>query len=185
LAGELFLAHDPFANALSRFPDCHAIVPYLQASQAVGTLERALETLQSEAAHDSERHAQLAAIRYYLHFVIWECERDWTDVVRVAGGSTNYVTLFDQLRRVRGSEPVSLVTFNYDRMIETALRSPPLRITIDTIPGYIADDTFKLFKLHGSVHWAREVETPIVNIETLNEWQVAQELITQVAGIWR
>src|SRR5262245_20054374 len=38
--------------------------------------------------------------------------------------------------------------------------------------------TFKLFKAHGSTHWAREVEAPpIANIKDRNVWEVAHELI--------
>ncbi len=61
----------------------------------------------------------MAAIRFYLHFMIWECDRKWNDeVVKAAGGITNYITMLDQLRRSRRDEHVCLVTFNYDRMYD-------------------------------------------------------------------
>lgn len=179
LANELFLDGGLFADALGRFPECHPIVPYLQRVPAGTTLEHTLETLQAETETDAERHRQLAAIRFYLHFVVWECERQWNDVAR---GVTNYVTLLDQLRRCRRpGETVCLVTFNYDRMIEAALRS--IGITIEVIPDYIGDEAFQLFKLHGSVHWAREVETPIADIRNRNVWDVGHELIRRAAEI--
>ena len=97
-------------------------------------------------------------------------------VAYAAFGITNYVTLLDQLRRSRpNNEPVLLVTFNYDRMIESAL--PSVGISISELPHYIENDAFKLFKLHGSVHWAREIENPITNLGERNVWQVANELI--------
>src|SRR5580704_12327085 len=101
-----------FIPALVRFPQCHPIIPYLQNIPPDGNLEHTLETLQLEADTDPERRRQLAAIRYYLHFLFWEFDRDWISVTR---GITNYLTLLDQLRRQR--EPVLLVTFNYDRQI--------------------------------------------------------------------
>ena len=179
LASELFLDTGVFADSLARFPQCHPIVPYLQAIPPGETLEHTLEVLQAESETDPERRRQIAAIRFYLHYVISECERHWKDLAR---GITNYVTLLDQLRRCRkDGEPVLLATLNYDRMIESALES--VGVTIDSIPKYIQSEKFKLFKLHGSVHWGREVETDIENIKDLNVWQVGRELIQRSADL--
>jgi hypothetical protein len=145
------------------------------------TLEHELETLQAEGQTDPERLRQIAAIRFYLHYVIWECENRWNGVAR---GITNYVTLLDQLRRSRSKdapEPVLLVTFNYDRMIESALSS--VNISISEMQHYTQHDDFKLFKLHGSVQWAREVEGPITNIGERNQWEVAHELINNAPDL--
>lgn len=173
LAKELFLDMGVFAESLRQFSQLKPIVPYLQSIAPQKNIEHVLGELQAEGEKDSERKRQMAAIRYYLHFVIWACELQWDDV---AHGTTNYVTLLDQLRRSRReNEPVLLVTFNYDRMIESALSS--LKISISEISHYIQHNTFKLFKLHGSVHWAREVDSPITNIGELNQWQVASDLI--------
>jgi len=175
LAKDLFDDRAIFAKGLADFPDCYPIAPYLQAAQKLGhTIEYELEKLERESETDPERKIQMAAIRYYLHMVIWECEREWNDVTR---GITSYVTFLDQLRRMRqNEEPVCLVTFNYDRMIESALRSV-FRVTIDNISQYIAHDAFKLFKLHGSVDWAREIDTPEIEVGDRNTWDVARELI--------
>jgi len=90
--------------------------------------------------------------------------------------TTNYVTLLDQLRRVRAkNEPVLLVTFNYDRMIEGSLSS--VNLSISEFQHYIQNDAFKLFKLHGSVNWVREVGNQVINISEFNDWQVAYDLI--------
>ena len=109
LAKELFLDIGPFAEGLSRFEDCHPIVPYLRNVPEDQTLEQVLENLQTEAEKDPVRKRQLAAVQFYLHYVIWECERKWSNR---AGKITNYLTLLDQLRCV--GEPVCIVTFNYD-----------------------------------------------------------------------
>jgi hypothetical protein len=57
------------------------------------------------------------------------------------------------------NEPVLLVTFNYDTMIETALSSAPINLGISDFQHYDHNDDFKLFKLHGSVNWAHEIES--------------------------
>jgi hypothetical protein len=84
---------------------------------------------------------------------------------------TNYITLLDQVRHsLMPKETVSIVTFNYDRMIEDALRTVGVNIT--TIPGYVAHETFKLYKLHGSVHWGRIIERPTYVPEQMGAWDV-------------
>ena len=171
LADELFLDSGVFADSLRRFPACHPIVPYLQRVPEGQTIESVLEGLQSEAETDQERFRQIAAIRFYLQFVIWECERHWSSVVH---GITNYLTLLDQLRR-SCADTVCLVTFNYDRMIENAL--PSVGVRINDLPDYIASDAFKLFKLHGSINWGREVSTPVSNVDGRTEWDIGRELI--------
>ena len=163
------------------FPDfqiAFLIVSYLQSAPVGDTIEHTLEILTNEAETDPVRKRQMAAIRFYLHFMIWECDSKWNNVVELAGGITNYITLLDQLRRsCRPGEPVCLVTFNYDRMIERALGS--VGVTIETISQYIENDAFKLFKLHGSGHWAREVDTPGIDLGR-NVWEVGRELIQKV-----
>ena len=90
LATELFLDDGFFAASLRSFPQCKPIVPYLQSRPPEETVEHALEVLQAEGQEDPERKRQIAAIRYYLHLVISECEGRWKEV---AHGITNYVTL--------------------------------------------------------------------------------------------
>jgi hypothetical protein len=58
------------------------------------------------------------------------------------------------LRR-RADDGICLVTFNYDTIIEHALRS--VGITINGLPSYISDSRYKLIKLHGSVDWAHPI----------------------------
>jgi hypothetical protein len=50
-------------------------------------------------------------------------------------------------------------------------------VTIGDIPHYVQHGSFKLFKLHGSVHWGREVETTIANVNELDAWGLARALI--------
>jgi len=118
---------------------------------------------------------QLAGIRYYLHYLLWDFTQHWEN--EVARGVTNYNTLFDDIRRWRrGGQGVCLVTFNYDKMLESAL--PTLGLNVTTISDYIASDDLKVVKVHGSAHWAREVEQPTIDdLGNLGVWQVAYRLI--------
>lgn len=55
-------------------------------------------------------------------------------------------------------EPVCLVTFNSDTLLEEALRQ--FGLPIASIEDYTRRHPFyRIFKLHGSIDWAREVET--------------------------
>jgi hypothetical protein len=137
-----------------------------------------LEILQSESEQDAERKRQLAAVRWYLQFVVSQFDIEWTSV---SEGITNYVTLLDQLRRCRGTSPILLVTFNYDRMIEEALSS--LAISVESLESYLKHDGFKLFKLHGSVNWGREVETQIEAAKTGHVWTVISELVDRASEL--
>lgn len=177
LAAELFLPEGFFANCLSEFPRCKPIVPYLQTLPAGTTLESVLEKLQLEAEADPERKRQITAIRYYLQSMIAQCQTRWHSV---AQGTTNYVTLLDQLRRCRGNNLVSLVTFNYDCLIEEALKS--VDINISEISDYTQNDKFKLFKLHGSADWAREIDAP-VDLAKQDGWALINEIIHSTKNI--
>jgi hypothetical protein len=174
LANDLF--HDDFAHKLADFPQCKPIIPDLMSIHGKA-VERELERLQEQGNSDPERKRQLAAIRYYLQGIIWDRESTWYH--NVAKGVTNHLTLFDRLRNDRADDdPLLLVTFNYDQMIENALSSSPFNLSVSEFQHYIENNTFfKLFKLHGSVNWAREVDSKISNIEMRDQRAVVPELI--------
>jgi hypothetical protein len=179
LANALFEPRPWFVEVMNRFPDCQPIIPYLQFPTG-GSVEQELEHLQSEASEYPVRHRQLAAIRYYLHFMLWECGRGWHE--NVAKGITNYKTLLDQLQRWRKPrERICIVTFNYDQLLEAAL--PSVGLEIKGIPDYIAGNDWKVIKLHGSVNWGREVDTPMDSLKQGNVWEVAHELIRRAAEL--
>lgn len=181
LAKELFEDRPMFVKAMTHFHQCQPIIPYLQQIPKGQSVEQVLENLQQEADEYPVRHTQLAAIRYYLHFMLWECEYRWRDVTK---GITNYKTLLDQIERWRSKagERVCLVTFNYERMLEDAL--PTVGIEIRNLTDYIANENYKVIKLHGSVHWAREVDTPVGDLENqTNTWHVAHWLIEHAAEL--
>lgn len=123
------------------------------------------------AKENHRRYVQLAAVRHYLQFIIFECENAWANVHK---GVTNYVTLLDEIESQRKqTESVCLVTFNYDTMLEQAL--PTVGVKIAEIDDYVTQN-YRLIKLHGSVSWGRQVASPM-NMGLMNEWAVANELI--------
>src|SRR5437867_2108861 len=73
LADELFENRPMFAEAIERFPQCQPIVPRLRSLHGE-TLEAVLEEFQAKSDSYLRGKQQLAAVRYYLQFVIRECE---------------------------------------------------------------------------------------------------------------
>ena len=179
LASELFNPDNVLVkDAIKEFPQCYEILPYLQRIPDGQSIETKLEELQNEAEVDLVRKKHIAAILYYLQYLISQFERRWADV---HSGVTNYRTLIDQLRRAE--EPVCFVTFNYDCMIEMALWGSR-GIKTDSLSDYTADEKFKLFKLHGSVNWFKTVIAPFAKVDrNRNEMDIVKELINSVAAI--
>jgi len=177
LADELFDDRPRFAAALAKFPECQPIIPKLRHRKDDAPVERVLEQLQTAAESYPEGERQLAAIRYYLHSMLWDCEEQWE---KIHNGVTNYKTLLDEIHRQLGSlRKVCLVTFNYDRMLEAAL--PTVGIRIHSISDYVNSSEYKIIKLHGSVNWGRKIsERPIKELHQLRHDQVPAKVI-QVA----
>ncbi len=93
LANELFSDRELFTATMEEFPKCQPVVPRLRLKNIL--VEQELQRLQLEAEEDPERHRQLAAVRYYLRSMLWQCEEHWG---RVARGVTNYKSLLAQRR---------------------------------------------------------------------------------------
>jgi len=149
LANQLFDRR--FGDDYRLFPQCHPIIPLLQRSGV--NVESVLEGLQQEASQYPPGLSQLAAIRFYLGYMLSRCQQTWTN--SVTKGPTNYKTLLDQIaRRPIAKEKVCLVTFNYDTLLDEALTSRGIKI--QAMNDYVSSD-FYLIKLHGSVNWVHEV----------------------------
>ena len=179
LAKDLFGPRPFFLNSMGNIPKMRPIVPWLAQPPGGRSVERVLQDLQEEATDYPERHCQLAAVRYYLQLVLWGCDAQWNNFSQ---GVSNYTTLLDQIRRWRKpQEQVCLVTFNYDRLLERAMTS--VGVTINSISDYVEHDVFKVIKLHGSIHWAREVDSPVSSLRERNSWDIANELIERVGEL--
>ena len=180
LANELFENRDVFATGVSNLPKCKPINIRLRNIPEDTSIEQELQKIQAEAEGDPERHRQLAAVRFYLQYIIFQCQRGWKN--RAVKDGSNYDALLDQLRHwSKGREKICLVTFNYDTMLEEAL--PAVDIRIEGLRDYIARDNYKIIKLHGSVNWTRQVNTVIHSLDNRDEWNVASELIDRATEI--
>jgi len=139
------------------YPKLLPILFHLRRPSSGGSVEEELESWQAEASGDPERKRQLFSVRYYLHDLLLKVTSEW---LTRTSDVTNYVMLIDQIRHLNEwNEPVCLVTFNYDLLLDRALfsfiSSPvPFERYFDAHP------TLKLFKPHGSADWARFVDTP-------------------------
>jgi hypothetical protein len=173
LADDLFQDRGLFAHALTSFPKCQLLVPYLRHLSKTETLEHVLAGYVTQAEKFPERKKQIMAVRYYLAYVIKVCEQEWSNVHK---GVTNYRTLLDQIEnwRYQKNEKVCFVTFNYDTMLETACDDFGLHFSSHN--DYISNKHYKLFKLHGSISWGRFVETHIESLQNGDYWAVAKEL---------
>jgi len=160
LANDLF--HHRYGRFRAQFPQFQGVLAEL-VPKAGRSVEDVLQRLQGESGANPMRHQQLAAIRYYLRSLLSVVPAEWLSVV---GGFTNYNALLDQINNHRkGSEPVCLVTFNYDTLLETAL-AKECGMSWDVMDDYISHTEFKLFKLHGSTNWGREIHSLPTGLRT-------------------
>lgn len=152
LANQLFDTRRIFVNLMEKFKDCQALVPILRHSGT--SVEKKLAEFQEQAKTFPQTNRELAAIHFYLHFALWDCQDRWRDKHR---GITNFSTLLREIERWRfeRKEKVCFVTFNYDTMLEEAM-SQVLRLEVSDIGGYRWEN-YSLFKLHGSINWGRVV----------------------------
>jgi len=156
LASDLF--HDSarkFGEIIQRYRKLLPVLPRLRRPSEGRSVEEELELLQEEADRDPERKRQLFSVRYYLRDLLSKVSEEW---LKETNRVTNYVSLIDQIRHLNpGTEPVCLVNFNYDLLLDDAL------LSFDYKPQkpegqFGAHPLFKLFKPHGSVDWARFVD---------------------------
>lgn len=186
LARELFSRAELYGD-IDKFPECQPIVPRLYALPSGISLEEELERLQHEAdGGDPERDRQLVAVRYYLQYVIAHSQRGWREHTR---GVSNYKTLLDQIRRWKKEQPdpVCLVTFNYDSLLETAHDELPWTPGISgSVRNFITTE-YKIFKLHGSVTWGREIDTGIPEVIQPvagdRQWETVRAVIKRAAEL--
>jgi hypothetical protein len=142
-------------------------------------IEDQLEDLREENTPESKR--QLMAIRWYLQVNIATCGRDWTS----KEDRLNHNVLIDKIEaNFKDGGPVCFVTFNYDLLIEHALKSRTTPVLFNNFNAYWNQSTYKLFKPHGSVNWSREITAPMFeNFETQDQLKLALTVIDRAAEI--
>jgi hypothetical protein len=151
LARELF--GDRYNGIVETHSACGALVAHLRSLPATVDLETELDRLQvAEAPKSALRRRQLIALRYYLRDVLKRA----TEFERHAPAQTNYHLLIEQLAlwQEATGNPINLVTFNYDTLLEKAVSDVAGRRIAD-LGDYLADERLRVFKPHGSVDWAR------------------------------
>ena len=159
LARDLFADRHSFGEVLDRFPQCAALIGDLRRKLEKGAVvEAELEALREEAASYPPRHRELAAVRFYLQAVLWKCGTRWRDL---SHGVTNYADLLRRIDKWRheAQSVVCVASLNYDLLFDDAA-SGTLRMNLNSIPGFVADERYKYVKLHGSVNWGRRVPSP-------------------------
>ncbi len=156
-----------FDAALDAYPQLQTIGASLRTIPTGTTLEQTLAQLQAEAKDIPGRHRELMAVRFYLQQILWTTPHQW---YQRSHGSSNYSTVIGRLRdwQTRTKEPVALVTFNYDQLLDYAYAAafdfdPASRNSYD-LEGYVTNNDFLLFKPHGSVNWARRIESNIPDV---------------------
>ena len=156
LANQLFGDRPYFGEIMNKYPKCLDIAPRLRHLPEGVSVETVLQGLQFESREYPERLQQLASIRYYLQDIVSSCSNQW---VHECQNFLNHRPLLDDIKQWhRKGDKVCFVTFNYDKLLEYSLYHAGFPVT--SLSDYITQD-FMLIKLHGSVDWARYVETVI------------------------
>jgi hypothetical protein len=154
LANDLF--RDPnhaFGHIVQRYPKLTHIIPFLRQPSNGRSVEEELESLQARGG--AERKREFASVTYYLRDLLFEVSDEWR---ARTSGVTNYAPLIGEILDLsKAEDPVCLLTFNYDLLLDRALISfghNPQDLELE----YFLHPRLKLFKPHGSVNWARFVD---------------------------
>jgi len=156
LAKDLFLdRHHALGGIVTNYPKLSHILPYLREPSNSRSVEEILESLQEEGKDNPESQREFASVRYYLCELLHKVTEGWLEKTNRV---TNYAPLLrDVLRFNRSPEPVCLVTFNYDLLLENALFT--FNFKLNTPELHLGSHPIlKLFKLHGSTNWSRLVK---------------------------
>ena len=179
LADELFQYRTSFQPHIAALPTALSLAGVLRNRRNGQSLEEVLEEYATRAINDPQAKSQLVAVRYYIQRVVDACENAW---YREANMSTNMHTLIEMIETRRNSKknqdrPI-FVTFNYDRLIESALalREPAIK----SLDGYINKEQTNVFKLHGSVDWWRRVGEVSENIIYADQSVAAESIARNI-----
>ena len=156
MASQLFELRKTFAIAAQSLPKCQIPISKLRNLPPDVSIEQKLEKIREEASNYAEGRRELVSIRFYLQWIISECQRQWNDVIK---SQTNYRVLLGLIDQQRKGEAVCFVTFNYDTLLEEAFAS--LGMKFKSLDDYVSSNDYKIIKLHGSVNWVREPTIPI------------------------
>lgn len=152
--------------ALERWPLARPVVDYLRrhvveattGRQQVVRLESALQEYQAGEDIVPERALHMFAMRFYLQDLLW-ASTAYSMSASLTGGVSNYLTLVSRLLEWagRGGRQVVVISFNYDLMVERALKSM-WGFSARRMGDYLAHDRVGFLKPHGSIHWGWELQ---------------------------
>ncbi len=100
---------------------------------------------------------------------------------RATRGISNYRTLLDDIRH-HGNKDVTLVTFNYDCLLEFAIEHQTKAI-VKSIDDYLNLGPYTLVKVHGSVNWGRVVSGGHDTAPVNSPAHIAESLIEHAATL--
>ncbi len=158
------LTKDLFSRALSgyanKYPTSRPAIVLLReemAANPAGLIEAAIGRFAEDALTNPERARHMLALRFYLwELIATETETWWAGL----NGFTHYAELLARLGRWRAGsgEPVALVTFNYDELLDRSLEAQAGDLRLNSFDSYIDREDWRLYKLHGSVGWSRGLD---------------------------
>ncbi len=127
------------------------------------SMEEALEGIRTRAGTTNPNLLpKLIALRSYIADVVDGSEKRWSVGHKDA---TNQLRLFSLLEdwRERMNEKIRVVTFNYDHLAERAVQRATVGLGFGALPTYIKADSHRVYKLHGSVDWWRQLTADVIN----------------------
>jgi len=157
----------PLADQLLDYPEVarkyrgsSVVVDYVRRRMAERSLllEDALAEFGARAKQATTSQQHLVAFRFYLCDVIASAADQWLDTT---SGQTRYLSLLNYLAewQEESNEPIALVTFNYDTLLDDALSEQFPEWVRGDFKSYIEHRQWSLLKLHGSVTWSRLAES--------------------------
>jgi hypothetical protein len=155
------LVSSAYGDVASQFPASKPAIFRLQRAlrdRPDTLIEAEMSALVNESATRPEVGRHLVALRYYLSEVI---EREASAWWKTLNGFTAYGELLDRLGvwRSMSGEPVALVTFNYDVLLDESVVAQAGDWQLNKFESYIRRPDWRLYKLHGSTNWSRIATT--------------------------
>jgi hypothetical protein len=152
------LVSERYANVIEAFPLCASLVDRVRGAMERGaSLEHALQEIRNESERVPRLAVQLMAFRYYLKAVLKQ--ESESHAIR-NGGISTYVSLARQVEDWRDASKsrVLWTTFNYDTLLEAALRRDP-GLRFGGMDDYLGDE-HSVIKVHGSWDWGQGIDVP-------------------------
>jgi hypothetical protein len=151
-----------FGEFAAKYPGSVPAIVQLQhaiAGRPDPAIEAAIGDLSSLAASDNEVARHMLALRFYLSDLIETTADNWWQENH---GINHYSRLLARIGVWRNAigEPVALVTFNYDTLLDRSLDS---QLAVGRKRAhwndYVDRPDWRLYKLHGSTAWSRVLST--------------------------